>query len=82
MASNTQLNPAGQPGFAPPAVESSRAPLMLVAAEEENAQYFCMLSHSPEIRPEEMHVLHPVFSESNAQPPPATARTFQPPNPP
>ncbi len=73
---------ADLPDVAPPRPESNRERLMLVAAEQENSYYLSILSHSPEIRPEEMHVLHPVFSESNPQPPPATARTFQPPNPP
>ncbi|WP_426035722.1 hypothetical protein [Brevundimonas sp. DC300-4] len=56
---------ADLPDIAPPLLESRREPLKLVASEDLNVNYLNAVPKIPEITPQEMDSLHPIFSESN-----------------
>ncbi|MDI1280729.1 hypothetical protein [Brevundimonas sp.] len=55
---------AGLPDVTPPRLESTREPLRLVAADEAKINNLNAVSEDPDIEPQKLDSLHPVFSES------------------
>lgn len=53
------------PDLAPPRLESRREPLMLVAADDANANDLNAVPESPDVEAQPLDSLDPVFSESN-----------------
>jgi hypothetical protein len=56
---------ADLPDVAPPRLESSREPLRLVATEDATVNDLNVVPENPDIDPQELDSLHPVFPESN-----------------
>ena len=57
---------ADLPDLAPPRLESRREPLRLVAADNTNVNNLKAVPKNPDIEPQPLDSLHPVFLESNS----------------
>ena len=55
---------ADLPDIAPPRIESNREPLRLVGTEEGKVNDLNVMPENPDVEPQELDSLHPVFSES------------------
>lgn len=56
---------ADLPDLAPPRLESRPEPLRLVAVDEANINAFSAIPETPDVEPQDLDSLHPVFPESD-----------------